>query len=137
MRAAKEKPGELTAKKLQEMADVVGENHGDGVWKSRDTPAAARSYYLRVVKPELGTSAVRNGREIKTLCYALDKMALGNYAQASDILTQRLKSIHMALQDGHWQRADQVELVPSSQIAMSSLLEEDMANQECRCHLRS
>ena len=52
------------------------------------------------------------------------------YAQASDILTQRLKAVHMSIRDGHWNRADHNELVPPDAVSMTSLLEEDMANKE-------
>ena len=131
-RVAKDKPGRLSSKKLQEMSDVVGDHGTERDWKKYETPAAARAYYLRVLKPELGSQAVRAGREMKTLCYALDQLALGRPAQASDILVQRLKAVHASVQDGHWNRADFYELVPSDQISMVSLAEQDMANQDRR-----
>ena len=132
-RVAKDKPGRLAAKKLQEMSDTVGDHGVERQWKKYDTPAAARSYYLRVIKPELGAGNVRAGREMKTLCHDLDQLALGRYAQASDILVQRLKAVHTSVQDGHWNMADHLELVPSDLISMTSLAERDMANQEPWC----
>ena len=53
-------------------------------------------------------------------------------AEASDILIQRLKAVHMSVTDGLWNRADHMELVPSDTVQMSSEVEEDMANQDLR-----
>ena len=50
-------------------------------------------------------------------------------ADASDILIQRLKAVHMSVTDGSWNRAD-MELVPPDTVQMTSEVEEDMANQE-------
>lgn len=67
---------------------------------------------------------------MKTVCYALDLLALGKVAQASDILMQRLKAVHMAAQDGNWSRAEFMDLVPSDQASMTSLTDQDMASKE-------
>ena len=116
------------------MADVVGEHHGERKWKKYETPAAVRSYYLRVLKPEIGATGVRSGREMKTLCTALDMLAQGKNAEAADILTHRLKAVHMAMEGGHWGRADHVELVPSDQVGLNTLVGQDMANQDFSCY---
>ena len=84
-KVAKEKPGRLTSAKLQEMANEVGDHGFDRTWKKHEIPPVARSYYLSVVKHDMAASEARSLREMKTLCYALDQMAMGKYAQASDI----------------------------------------------------
>ena len=78
-RLAKDRPGRLTAKKLQEMAQVVDDQAMEREFRSHETSASARAYYLRVIKPEFPNAPVRGLREVKTLCYALDQMALGRY----------------------------------------------------------
>ena len=55
-------------------------------------------------------------------------------AETSDILVQRIKAVHMSVTDGSWNRADHMELVPSDTVQMSSMLEEDMANQDWRLY---
>lgn len=112
------------------MADLVGEGGFDRRWSKTETPAAARAYYLRVLKPELGSNGYRAGRDMKTICYALVQLAMVKTAQVTDILTQRLKAVHMAHQDGNWSRADFNELVPPDQISMTSSAEQDMASKE-------
>ena len=42
-----------------------------------DTPPAAKAYYLRVIRPEVGSGSVRALREMKTKCWALDHLACG------------------------------------------------------------
>ena len=74
---AKEKPGLIAAKKLQEMADVVHDQGEEREWRRHDTPPAAKAYYLRVIKPEVGSGSVRALREMKTLCWAVDHLACG------------------------------------------------------------
>ena len=74
---ARDRPGLIAAKKLQEMADVISDEGVPRRWKRHDTPACAKAYYLRVVKPEVGPSSVRALREIKTICHVLDHLATG------------------------------------------------------------
>ena len=56
-------------------------------------------------------------------------------ADASDILIQRLKAVHMSVTDGSWNRADHMELVPPDTVQMTSEVEEDMANQEQKARI--
>ena len=79
LKVAEDRPGRLTSKKLQEFAQVVDDHSDQREWKKHDTPAVAKSYYLRVLRTELPNAPQRGMRELKTLCYALDYMAQGRY----------------------------------------------------------
>ena len=48
-------PGRLAGRGLQSMADAVGRDGEVGMWTKYDTPASAKSYYQRVIKPQLQT----------------------------------------------------------------------------------
>ena len=92
------------------MEDRVGRDGEAKVWETLAMPAAAKSYYLRVLRPEHHGSK-RNVREMQTLCALLDHLALGRTGQAADIAMQRLKALEVAAQTGSWDRAAFLELV--------------------------
>ena len=66
---AKAHPRRLAAAQLQSMQDKVGE--GEAAWDVTDTPASAKSYYLRVLKMGVAQGSMRNLREMTTLCTIL------------------------------------------------------------------
>ena len=92
-------PGRLAAAQLQSTQDKVGE--GEAAWDVTDTPASAKSYYLRVLKMGASQGSMRNLREMTTLCTILDHFALGRTRQAADTIAQRFKAVEMACADGH------------------------------------
>ena len=111
------------------MADRVCRDGEATTWERRDTPAAAKAYYLRVIQP-LSGAGVRSNREMSTLCSALDHLAQGRPSYAADILTMRLKSVEMASRDGNWDRAQYLELVEQDNLPLTSMEEEYMVNKE-------
>lgn len=121
-------PGRLLAQALQKMEDRVGRDGEAASWKPLDMPAAAKSYYLRVLKPE--NASKRNLRELATLCTAVDHIAQGRAHQAGDVLIQRLKALELAACTGNWERASYLELVESEGAPLVGKEEEFMAAKE-------
>ncbi|CAK0829767.1 unnamed protein product, partial [Prorocentrum cordatum] len=118
-----------TIRSLQLMADKVGREGEAHAWEKNDTPAAAKSYYLRVLQPLTG-AGLRNNREMATLCAALDHLARGRTAFAADVLTMRLKAVEMASRHGNWDRAQFLELVEKDDTTLTTMGKEQMATQE-------
>ena len=93
------------------------------------TPAADKSYYLRVLKVNTNTS-VRNMREMHTIAVVLDHVALGRYRSAADVLMQRFKAVEMASTTGSWEMAQYLELLETE---VATLVSKD---EETRIHGR-
>ena len=109
---ARKHPGQLAARSLQTMSDRVCREGEAASWGRYDTPAVAKGYYLRVLRPSSGGS-LRNQREMHTLCVALDHLGQGRPSFAADLLTRRLMAVEMANRDGNWDRAQFLELIES------------------------
>jgi hypothetical protein len=112
---AKKRPGKLTSAMLQEMQNVVGRDGERETQSQSKTPAVAKAYFLQVLSLRNQTAGARNLREMKTLCTVLDHLALGRFAQAADVVSQRLKSLELSIEDGNWNRSVFLELVPQEQ----------------------
>lgn len=121
-------PGRLMAEALQRMEDRVGRDGEAGSWDPMSMPASAKSYYLRVLRPD--NPSKRNMREIHTLCTAIDHIAQGRKFQAGDVLIQRLKALELAQHTGNWERASFLELVESDAVPLVGKEEEFMAAKE-------
>jgi hypothetical protein len=124
-------PGRLTAKSLQLMEDRVGRGGENKKWKKHDCPPCAKSYFLMHLGVKHAGAGKRNLKEMSTLCYLLDHMAHGRFAEASDMITQRLKAVEMSSMDGGlWDRANFLELVPEDGGTMTSREEQRMVQSE-------
>ena len=111
------------------MEDMVGRDGEAATWDKETAPAAAKSYYLRVLS--LGSTAgMRNLREMATLCTVLDHLALRRTREAADVCMQRLKAVRVAARDGHWERAQFLELVEADQEPLVSKDEEHLIARE-------
>ena len=120
LRFAQKHPGRLAAKLLQKMEDRVGRDGEAASWLPDAMPASAKSYFLRVLKPNLPPgSAVRSLREMRTLSVVLDHLALGRKKEAMDTLGQRLKALELASLHGNWERAQHVELVQQENLSLA------------------
>jgi hypothetical protein len=122
-------PGRLAAAGLQKMEDRVGRDGEAKVWETLAMPPAAKSYYLRVLRPEHHASK-RNVREMQTLCTVLDHLAQGRTGQAADIAMQRLKALEVAAQTGSWDRAAFLELVEPDDAPLVGKEEQFMVAKE-------
>jgi len=67
-----------------------------------------------------GLTGVRDVREVLTLGYVMDCISKKELAQAMDILAQRILAIQSAKRKGGtWERAEMLELTPTSGAAMA------------------
>jgi hypothetical protein len=82
------------------MEDRVGRGGESKVWGKQECPPCAKSYFLLHLAVKHAGSGKRNLKEMSTLCYLLDHMSHGRFAEASDMITQRLKAVEMAAMDG-------------------------------------
>jgi hypothetical protein len=113
------------------MEDRVGRGGENKKWKKQDCPPSAKSYFLMHLATKHAGSGKRNLKEMSSLCYLLDHMAQGRFAEASDMITQRLKAVEMASMDGGlWDRANFLELVPEDGGTMVSREELKMVQSE-------
>ena len=116
-------PGRLPSRLLIKMRegaarDLVGANNEDTL-----TPPLASHYLITVLIPALGNKAsLRTQRELRTLAKGLDHLARGELGQAADLLCQRIKALDRATQEGSWQSAQFLELLPPDGV---TLLERD------------
>ena len=95
-----------------------------------DPPAAAMRYYYNIMMNTHASMGLRNSREAKTLCRALDLAADRRYGALADLLAQRLKSIEKAVADGNWNRAQWFELLPPEGTTMLERDEDYMVTRE-------
>ena len=70
-----------------------------------------------------GEMGVRNVREMRMVGECLDALQRGELPKVGDMLMQRLKAIEQATKDGHWQVAQHLELVDSTDIGLASQAE--------------
>ncbi len=94
---AEKRPGRLTARMLQKMSTLMSRSGtpANQMNPVQDrTPPVATPYLLTVILPTCKEKLnIRFLRELKTLSYALDFIALGQGERASDILAQRMKAL--------------------------------------------
>ena len=119
-KVAKKKPGRLTEIALQEMARYVSGSHHDGErgdWSNQKV----LSYLNQIVLTNHPPSkiGVRAHRELVTLATCMDELLASNTLQCLDILTQRFKAVELSIQDGSWNLARHVELIPPSAAQLS------------------
>eukprot|EP00435_Cladocopium_sp_Y103_P022708 s4183_g5.t1 len=116
-------PGRLASRLLIKMReasarDLVGAHNED-----TSTPPLASHFLLTVLIPALGQRAsLRTQRELRTLGKGLDLLAKGETGQCADLLCQRVKALDRAAQEGHWNSAQYLELLPPDGV---TLLERD------------
>eukprot|EP00973_Karenia_brevis_P058396 8132496-Karenia_brevis.AAC.1 len=58
--------------------------------------------------------SLRTKRELVTLAESIDPLVIGKEAQTEDLLVQRSKAVEAAHQDGNWNRAKHLELIPDA-----------------------
>ena len=121
---AKKRPGRLASRLLLKMQqDSARDFRGANLLPEKKTPPAATHYLQTMMLPQMGGKMnLRTLRELKTLCTALDTLAVSRPAQAADVLAQRIKALERATSEGHWSSAQFLELIsPES----AGLLERD------------
>ena len=120
-------PGSIANDLLRDMDDTIGR---DGEKRNRDDtiPACAKGYYLQMLSGKAAESGqkLRNGRELQTLCHALDHLAMGLIDECADLLAARLKAVNVASSQGNWDRACYLEMIPARPQTLISADEEHM-----------
>ena len=118
------KPGRLASRMLLRMQIETARDPGEAIkMDEKKTPAAATPYLHAIMLPHLGQKAsLRSIRELRTLAMAIDHLAKKQPAHAADVLSQRLKAVERATQEGHWTSAQHLELITPEQ---GGLLERD------------
>eukprot|EP00973_Karenia_brevis_P030564 4215763-Karenia_brevis.AAC.1 len=90
-----------------------------------------KSYVSSVLLPANPTMSLRTTRELVTLAEAIDQLVSGKVAQTADLLVQRFKAVEAAHQDGNWNRAKHLELIPDAAVsAMTTKEREEIAKRE-------
>ena len=106
-------------------------------WDRCDTPASAKSYFLRVLRPATEKKgSLRDVREMHTLSVILDHLALGRSGAAADVAAQRLKALELASTSGSWEKAQYLEIVPPEGASLVNKEEEYLATKETELHQR-
>ena len=106
-------PGKTARNLLQHMQNQVGTD-GERSEQGNSIPAAAKAYDLRVLKIQSGAKHhVRNHREMTTLCVVLDHLAQGRVNQVASCVASRLKAVEQTANEGNWENALHLELLPA------------------------
>ena len=123
-RLAKSKPGLLLLRMLKQMREQVssltGEDDGEML-----SPVCVR-FYFAVFLPNHQKLDEIVLREVRTLCEALDGLLRGKTMEVGDLLAMRLKAVMLASQEGGWEVAKHLELLPPSNRHMPISHEEEI-----------
>jgi hypothetical protein len=124
-------PGRLSRNGLQQMAHWVASRGGADVDPTVPLPAVAVNYLLTVWVPSRkGDLQVGQLRRMRTLATAVDLLAKGRTLAGLDFLMQRLKAEEMAQEEGSWANAQWLELLPKTEVAMTTEAERRAAGKE-------
>ena len=120
---AKSKPGTLLLRALNNMREQVTSITGEDDMDSL-APICLR-FYLSVFLPNNKDLEESVLREIRTLCESIDGLLKGKTMEVLDLLSMRLKATMMASQDGNWNIAKHLELLPASSKSLPIPQEEE------------
>eukprot|EP00438_Fugacium_kawagutii_P012773 Skav217633 [mRNA] locus=scaffold1334:5610:19402:- [translate_table: standard] len=123
-------PGILTLSAAEMMQNTVVQQSGHP-WnlEAGVVPPIFSQYWRLCLHHRMGGPL---SRECQTLCYVLDLLLQGRAAAASDVLTQRLKSLEQIGNGGHYTVAQRQELVPLEATTISSPTETMEASRVMR-----
>jgi hypothetical protein len=125
-------PGRLAQMGLRKMNEWVAARGGAEVDEGVALPPVAVNYLLTVWVPTRGEKKVNVGvlRRMRTLATAIDHLAKGRTLRALDLLVQRMKAEEMAQEEAAWSNAQWLELLPRTEVSMTSDAERRLAGQE-------
>ena len=83
-------------------------------------------YFLSIFLPNYRTLDESVLREVRTLCEAIDGLLRGKTMEVGDLLAMRLKAVMLASQEGSWQVAKHLELLPPTSKNLPVSHEEEM-----------
>ena len=96
----------------------------------------ALNYFHAIFKPAHHWMGLRTAREMETLALVLDSLADGSFGAAADLVAQRLKALERSTWDGHWERAQWVELLEPEGASLMEDDEQHMVDRESRLRQR-
>ena len=73
---------------------------------------------------------IRTSREMRTLAEALDALQAGKLPEVADLLVQRFKALETSIQDGNWNLAKRLEVIPDSTSGLTSMEERRAAARD-------
>ena len=98
---------------MTHLAIRSGAENNDSAGGSTLVPCAV-TYLTSVYYGNNPTASIgiRNAREMRTWCEVLDALVRGDLPHLGDVAMQRLKALMLSVQDGHWNQAKFLELIP-------------------------
>lgn len=133
-KAGREAAGNLNSVKAWApyLADKMEENEVEVRWRGQKVQAYLNQILFVAHQPT--KVGLRTSRELTTLGVTLDHLLAGRLPQATDTLMQRLKALEASLQEGGWQVAKHLEIIPPS---AASLMREEEGELATKNELRS
>ena len=121
-------PGKLYEMGLKEILKYLGQRESPSAEEALIDPVFRR-YFITIFQAQHPQEkiGIQKTREIHTLCLALDCLAQGRLAEVADLLMQRLKALELAVKDGNWALASQLELLPRNEAGLVSQAEHQRA----------
>jgi hypothetical protein len=122
-RQAETDPGHWFSTGMQQMMSHLairsGADSSDAAGGAHLVPCAV-TYFTSVYcgNNPMSTIGVRNAREMRTWCEVLDALVRGDLPQLGDIAIQRLKAVMLSVQDGGWNQAKFLELIPMNDVQL-------------------
>ena len=97
----------------------------------RDQLRSCAVTYLQVIFLGSQTSPVglRNSRELRTLAEIIDALVQGDLNRVGDLAMQRFKAVEQASQDGRWEVARHLEVIPPQDLGSSTMAEREAATR--------
>ena len=123
---SREVPGALLASGLEQIKQLLAQRGGAESESDLNEMASMVVQYITSVwhgRHPPHTMGLRNVKEMRMIGECIDALTAGRLPQLGDILMQRLKAIEQATKDGHWQVAQHLELVDSTDIGLASQAE--------------
>jgi len=112
------------------MARHLDQGSGGGGDSPGELKALVTRYLTQALVPSAGSKlSLRNSRELRTLAEAMDALLQGDLARCGDLLIQRFKAMESAMADSDWSLAKHLELIPESEVAVTSYGEREHASK--------
>jgi hypothetical protein len=115
---AKRAPGLLTRTMIRRIRDYLQTHRATCSAEELDTNTSV--FWQTVMLPQSASMPARSQRELRTAFYLIDLLLAGKTVEALDTLSQRVKAIETASEEGHWGAAALMELVPDANLSLRS-----------------
>ena len=133
---ATKRPGELLRTGLVAMQRFIG--NGGAPLSEAETGELSEirrlvtTYLTTALQPSSGSAiTLPRERELRTLAEALDLLLQGDLSKVGDVLMQRFRAVELAAQDGRWDLAQHLELIPQAGVSSVPMqMREDLLRQQ-------